>query len=49
MKEEKGNAAKAAYEKYQKDLNDQKAKCKLEPSKWKRFWKYVWLIVKFPW
>ena len=47
--EKKESAAKAAYARYQKDLGDQKARCKKEPNRWKRFWKYAWLVIKFPW
>lgn len=34
---------------YNEQANKRKAKIKEEPSKFKRFWKWVWYIVCFPW
>lgn len=47
--ENKKSAAKRAFDQYQKSLKIEKAVIKLEPSRWKRFWKYVWLLIKWPW
>lgn len=45
----KMSAAKKAYIEYQHSFTTEKAAIKLEQSKWKRFWKYVWLAIKWPW
>ena len=34
---------------YNNKQNAWKAKIKLEPNKWKRFWKWVWYLIAFPW
>ena len=49
MEKGKESAAKKAFEKYQQDLQKRKDDCKHEPDKSKRFWKYVWLVISFPW
>ena len=36
-------------EKYKRQQNLWKMKIRLEPNKWKRFWKWVWYIIAFPW
>lgn len=40
---------KEIEEEFKKKQNEEKAKIKAEPSKWKRFWKRVWHLVVFPW
>lgn len=34
---------------YNEQSNKRKEKIKQEPSKWKRFWKWVWYLTTFPW
>lgn len=36
-------------EKYEHLQDERKAKIRLEPSKFKRFWKWIWFWVSFPW
>lgn len=33
---------------YDEQANARKAKIRQEPSKWKRFWKWVWYLISFP-
>ena len=35
--------------KYNEQAEKRKAKIRLEPNKFKRFWKWVWYLVCFPW
>lgn len=37
-----------AIERYEKAQQEEKARIKEEPSKWKRFWKYVWHLASWP-
>lgn len=34
---------------YNEFQNARKTKIKSEPNKWKRFWKWVWYLISFPW
>lgn len=33
---------------YKKSQEDKKAKIRLEPNRFKRFWKWVWFLLSFP-
>ena len=48
---ERGNesAAKRAFDQYQNSLKAEKSAIKAEPSKLRRFLKWVWLLLKWPW
>jgi hypothetical protein len=35
--------------KYKEQAERRKAKIRLEPNKFKRFWKWVWYLIAFPW
>lgn len=40
---------KEVEEKFKQDQLVWKARIKLEPNKFKRFWKWVWYLIAFPW
>lgn len=40
---------KEVEEKFKQDQQEWKARIKLEPNKFKRFWKWVWYLIAFPW
>lgn len=39
---------KELQEKFENDKKLQKEKIRQEPNKWKRFWKWVWYLITFP-
>lgn len=39
---------KTISERYKQMQNDWKAKIKSKPSKWKRFWSWIWYLIAFP-
>lgn len=50
MSEEKKKSTylKDLEESYKKQADTRKEKIRQEPSKWKRFWKWVWYAISFP-
>lgn len=50
MKEKKKiSKFKEVEQKYKESQDEWKAKIRLEPNKFKRFWKWVWFYTAFPW
>ena len=47
-KEKKPNRFSQLNEKYKQDQKAARDKIRLEPSGWKRFWKWVWYLITFP-
>ena len=45
----KSNYLQELEAKYKEQADRRKAKIRLEPNKFKRFWKWVWYAIAFPW
>lgn len=48
MKEKRESKLKALEAQYKEQANRRKARIRLETNKFKRFWKWVWYLIAFP-
>lgn len=47
-KEKKPSRFRSLENKYKEDQQAAREKIRLEPNAWKRFWKWVWYLITFP-